>query len=628
MNSAIRNRTLLIAGLLALALPTLLLGAGDPVPASMVKPPRKQPRAEAERKSAGCTSCHTATDQKTMHASESVVLGCSDCHGGDPAVKAQGAPGSAPYLEAQRRAHVLPKDGKLWGGSANPERSYTALLTRETWRSSTSSTRATCVAAEYACGSCHEDEVRYVQKSMMTHSAMLYGAALYNNGVLPMKDGIVGESYGPDGQPRQINTVPPPTPEETRDKGVLPFVVPFPRWELSQTANPFRVFERGGRRRLEIGLPDLFEEPGKPDKGLTPRGFGTLLRTDPAFWASRTPAYSIRCSPCSAPTTIPAITAPPAALPVTSSTPTTATPVHSGPYAATATGGTHPQPGSHHSQERIRPSHPAPFTRSIPVQPVHRLPHAPGHGRLEHVPRLHLVGQRDRRRAPCIPKEQKLTSEAEATALARNPEAASLRGNWCDREFLRNVSDLNPKLKHTQFADFHGHGWVFRAVFKHDRKGALLDKDDKPSIADEDPNKFQKRRAPQGHPPREGHALRGLPLQAGCARQRQTLRRSPRRRRDRMRRLPRHIHALTRRADAAARQRLLRRTELAPARPPSAPGASNGAARPLIQRSMVDAEKLEWIVSAQVMDSRTIPAATTTTKKPAARKTIQKDNKT
>src|SRR5262249_40428996 len=34
---------------------------------------------------------------------------------------------------------------------------------------------------------------------------------------------------------------------------------------------------------------------------------------------------------------------------------------------------------------------------------------------------------------------------------------------------------LNTKTKHTQFADYHGHGWAFRAVFKHDRKGHLLD---------------------------------------------------------------------------------------------------------------------------------------------------------
>ena len=38
---------------------------------------------------------------------------------------------------------------------------------------------------------------------------------------------------------------------------------------------------------------------------------------------------------------------------------------------------------------------------------------------------------------------------------------------------------LNPKLKDTQFADYHGHGWNFRAVFKRDRKGTLLDKDGK-----------------------------------------------------------------------------------------------------------------------------------------------------
>src|SRR4029077_15662425 len=35
--------------------------------------------------------------------------------------------------------------------------------------------------------------------------------------------------------------------------------------------------------RLEVGLPDREEEPGKPDKGLSPRGLGTNNRTDPVF---------------------------------------------------------------------------------------------------------------------------------------------------------------------------------------------------------------------------------------------------------------------------------------------------------------------------------------------------------
>ena len=33
------------------------------------------------------------------------------------------------------------------------------------------------------------------------------------------------------------------------------------------------------------------------------------------------------------------------------------------------------------------------------------------------------------------------------------------------------------RLKDTQFADYHGHGWNFRAMFKRDREGNLLDAD-------------------------------------------------------------------------------------------------------------------------------------------------------
>ncbi len=76
-------------------------------------------------------------------------------------------------------------------------------------------------------------------------------------------------------------------------------------------------------------------------------------------------------------------------------------------------------------------------------------------------------------------------------ATRRNPEAAAARGLWGDPEFAARTAELNPQLKHTQFADYHGHGWVFRAVFKKDRKGNLLDlKDDK--ISHDDPQKFAK----------------------------------------------------------------------------------------------------------------------------------------
>jgi len=69
----------------------------------------------------------------------------------------------------------------------------------------------------------------------MTHGAMLWGAALYNNGAFPLKDPHFGESYGPDGKPQRLVTFPTPTLEESENKGVLPYLEPLQRWEISQT---------------------------------------------------------------------------------------------------------------------------------------------------------------------------------------------------------------------------------------------------------------------------------------------------------------------------------------------------------------------------------------------------------
>src|SRR5688500_3956717 len=74
------------------------------------------------------------------------------------------------------------------------------------------------------------------------------------------------------------------------------------------------------------------------------------------------------------------------------------------------------------------------------------------------------------------PAETKKLSASERDAIEQhNPEGAAVRGLWGDKEFLANVSSLNPLLQKTQFADFSGHGWVFRGVYKRDRKGNLLD---------------------------------------------------------------------------------------------------------------------------------------------------------
>src|SRR5262249_53553503 len=92
------------------------------------------------------------------------------------------------------------------------------------------------------------------------------------------------------------------------------------------------------------------------------------------------------------------------------------------------------------------------------------------------------------------PKEQHNPSEEERyQSYLRNPEAAAVRGLWKDSALLDKLGnkEFNSQLKTTQFADFHGHGWVFRAVYSHDRKGNWLDKDGK-TISFDDPERFGK----------------------------------------------------------------------------------------------------------------------------------------
>src|SRR5439155_16007555 len=92
------------------------------------------------------------------------------------------------------------------------------------------------------------------------------------------------------------------------------------------------------------------------------------------------------------------------------------------------------------------------------------------------------------------PAEQRHPSASDQNRVqSRNPEGSAVRGLWSDTAFLEKTGTpkFNAQLQHTQFADFHSHGWVFRAVFKHDRKGNLLDADDK-KVSFEDPDKLKK----------------------------------------------------------------------------------------------------------------------------------------
>jgi len=433
-----------------------------------------------------------------MHATGTVRLGCTDCHGGNaeivlPAGVAQER-GSTQYQELTKQAHPRPRFRENARTSANPVRAYTQWL-KEDADYIKFINPGDLRVAEQTCGrsGCHTSEVQRVRTSMMTHGAMLWGAALYNNGAVPLKNPLFGESYGPDGTPQRLQTFPPPTPEETRTKGVLPYLEPIERWEVSQPGNVLRVFERGGEKKPEVGIPSLEESPGKPDVKLSDRGFGTLLRTDPtvlglqktrlldpllSFPGTNDQPGDFRASGCSACHVIYA---------------NDRAPEHSGHYASggnlgqTATADpTIPKNESGHPLKHE-------FTRSIPSSQCIVCHIHPGTNMV--APYFgYTWWDNEIDGDKMYPKQQRHPSPKEQQDIqTRNPERAAIRGSWFDVGFLEKTGtpEFNRELKNTQFADFHSHGWIFRAVFKHDRKGNLLDAEDK-QVSFDDPEKFKK----------------------------------------------------------------------------------------------------------------------------------------
>jgi len=431
-----------------------------------------------------------------MHTTGTVRLGCTDCHGGNAqvALPAGVARGSPQYLEVTKQAHPQPRFAENARTSANPVRAYTQWL-KEDAEYIKFINPGDLRVAEQTCGrsGCHTAEVQRVRTSMMTHGAMLWEAALYNNGAIPLKNPFFGESYGPDGKPQRLQTFPPPTAEEMRTKGVLPYLEPLERWEVSQPGNVLRSFERGGEKKPEVGIPSLEEEPGKPDVKLGERGFGTLTRTDPtvlglqktrlldpllSFPGTNDQAGDYRASGCSACHVIYA---------------NDRSPEHSGHYAA---GGNLGQTATvDPTIPRNESGHPLKheFTRSIPSSQCIVCHIHPGTNMVapyfgytwwdNEIDGDKMYSKEQRRLSP---KEQQLVQ-------MRDPERATIRGYWSDVNFLEKTGtpEFNKDLKNTQFADFHGHGWIFRAAFKHDRKGNLLDKDGN-QVSFDDPEKFKK----------------------------------------------------------------------------------------------------------------------------------------
>ena len=233
--------------------------------------------------------------------------------------------------------------------------------------------------------------------------------------------------------------------------------------------------------------------PGRPDDQLSDRGIGTELRTDPVFLGLQKtrlldPILSMpgtndhpgdyRSSGCTACHVVYA---------------NDRSPVHSGPYAVHGNQGfssqIDPTIPKNESGHPIRHE----FTRSIPTSTCIVCHIHPGTN-MESTYLGYIWWDNETDGNVMYPKKQhNPTDEERYQSWQANPEGAAVRGLWKDSAFLQKIGspEFNKQLKHTQFADFHGHGWVFRAVYKRDRKGNMLDAKDH-IVPDNDPDKFNK----------------------------------------------------------------------------------------------------------------------------------------
>ena len=313
----------------------------------------------------------------------------------------------------------------------------------------------------------------------MNHGAMLWGAALYNNGAFPLKNYRYGQAYGADGAPLKLIN---PTRRHAEDTRTARHSA-FPRAAAAiQPGQPGQHSAHLRKRRRETTCSSAFQSPtnrrANRRADLSERGLGTLNRTDPVFLGlQKTRLHDpllgfLGSNDHPGRLSLERLLGLPRRLRERSFADAIRL------VEQVRQSGTEFHRRSNDSEKRARPSDQAPVHALDSVEPMHELPHAPGQSLRESVSRLHLVGPGNRRRIHVSEEAAEPDRGGTFDSLRKNPEAAAARGLWGDKDFLEKVAELNPKLKHTQFADYHGHGWVFRAVFKHDRKGNLLDLDD------------------------------------------------------------------------------------------------------------------------------------------------------
>ena len=187
------------------------------------------------------------------------------------------------YEQAKKQAHPQPSIPGLWRSSANPVRPFADWLKESKEYIQFVNPGDLRVAVE-TCGSgATRKEVRAVRTSMMTHGAMLWQAALYNNGGFPLQRRALRRKLFARWLAAAHQTCPAAIAGAHADQGRSPASGPArPLGSFAARQHSARVRARR-RERSEIGNPNPNEDPGAPDDKLSDRGLGTQLRTDPVF---------------------------------------------------------------------------------------------------------------------------------------------------------------------------------------------------------------------------------------------------------------------------------------------------------------------------------------------------------
>src|SRR5947209_7860837 len=315
-----------------------------------------------------------------------------------------------------------------------------------------------------------------------------------------------------NGSPQRMQTVPPPSDDDIRRKGVVPFLDPLPRFEITQPGNILRIFERGGKARPDTGIPDTREDPGRPFLArLSNRGLGTEVRTDPTFLGLQKtrlldPTLNFlgtndhpgdyRSSGCTACHVVYA---------------NDRSPINSGPYSGYGHRGLSASPDP--TIPKDEPGHPIQhrFTTSIPTSQCIVCHVHPGTNVLNSYTGF-MWWDEETDGELIYPQEQRYPSIAEkARVQMRNPNESATRNNLADPEFVARLAELHPEAHRTRFADSHGQGWAFRAVFKNDRPGNCLAREGRiiPAVGSEQLMASMRPPSPLPLSPGEGERGRG-----------------------------------------------------------------------------------------------------------------------